>query len=237
MKITEYTSAFMLIVASSLLSACDDGKIYPSDIGLDSDGGITVVMTGTVSGTSKGYDNGYTLAIAAFKDGDDFAVVSKSVTDGSEDVELNNISPEADTVELCVINSLRKRVATLCSADLKEMQENRNYFEIGVIDASVFSVINREIFSKTCVQCHGATGHSAAGLDLLYEEAYSSLVGKSSSVVVGELRVNPGNASASMLWQAVATDISESWSFHHTNLLTSDQCGFIENWINTSSND
>ena len=237
MKITEYTSAFMLIVASSLMYACDDGKIYPSDNGADSEGGMTVIMTGKVSGAGGGYDNGYTLAIAAFKDGNDFAIVSKSLTDSSEEVELNNISPEADTVELCVINSLRKRVATLCSADLKEMQGNRHYFDIGVIDASVFSVINREIFSKTCVQCHGATGNSAAGLDLLYEEAYSSLVGIPSSVVDGELRVKPGDATASTLWQAVATDISESWSFHHTNLLTSDQCGFIENWINTSSHD
>ncbi|MDE7108999.1 MAG: hypothetical protein K2O49_03385, partial [Muribaculaceae bacterium] len=93
-------------------------------------------------------------------------------------------------------------------------------------------VIETGVFATTCSQCHGATGHAAAGLDLLPEQAYAMLVGVSSTVIPDEMRVAPGDASASTLWQALATDISDAWAFSHSNLLTFEKTGFIESWIN-----
>ena len=225
------------IAATVIATGCDDGKIYPSDTDLSGDNGISVVMTGTISGVGNSYDSGYTLALAAFKEGNEFAVVSKTVGDGSEAIELTNVSPSVSSIELCVINSLRKRIMTLASMALEGAPGDRVNFDVGDVDASPFSVINREIFSTTCVQCHGATGHAAAGLDLQPDLAYRMLVGVPSGVVEGEMRVKPGDANASVLWQAVATDVSSTWSFHHNNLLTPEQAGFIENWINTSKDD
>lgn len=229
---------FKLIAAASLsLTGCDDGRIYPSDTDLSGDKGLNVVMTGKISGAGNAYESGYSLALAAFNEGNEFAVVSKTVSDGSDAVELTNVSPAASSIELCVINSLRKRIMTLASISLTESSGNRVNFDIGEIDASPFSVIDREVFSTTCVQCHGAAGHAAASLDLQPGMAYRMLVGIPSTVIEGEIRVKPGDAAASTLWQAVATDVSSAWSFHHNNLLTSDQSGFIESWINSLKDD
>lgn len=225
------------IAATAIATGCDDGKIYPSDADLSGDNGISVVMTGTITGAGNSYESGYTLALAAFNEGNEFAVASKTVGDGSETIELTNVSPTVNSVELCVINSLRKRILTLAYVAVDGSAGDRVVFDIGDVDASPFSVINREIFSTTCVQCHGATGHAAAGLDLQPDKAYEMLVNVPSTVVDGMRRVAAGDASASTLWQAVATDVSSTWKFHHNNLLTPDQSAFIENWINNLQND
>lgn len=227
----------LTFVAAAFATACDDGRIYPVDADLSGDNGMRVIMTGTITGAGTAYESGYTLALAAFDDGNEFAVVSKTVGDGSEAVELVNVSPSVSSIELCVINTLRKRIATLASIPVSGSAGERVEFEIGDVDASQFAVINHEIFSTTCIQCHGATGHAAAGLDLRAEEAYGMLVGVASTVEDGMQRVCPGDAAASTLWRAVATDVSSSWSFHHNNLLTPDRCGFIENWINNTQDD
>ena len=98
----------LLLLLPFLLSGCDDGRIYPTDIDLSGDSGITVVMTGEISGSSDSYESGYSLVLAAFNESDDYAIVSKTVHDGSDSVELSNVSPKASTIELCLINSLRK---------------------------------------------------------------------------------------------------------------------------------
>lgn len=237
MRTSDLFKLAVAIAVTAIATGCDDGKIYPSDVDFSGDNGISVVMTGTITGAGNSYESGYTLALAAFNEGNEFAVASKTVGDGSETVELTNVSPTVNSVELCVINSLRKRILTLASVDVDVSAGDRVTFDIGNVDASPFSAINREIFSTTCVQCHGATGHAAAGLDLQPDKAYEMLVNVPSTVVDGLKRVVPGDAGASTLWQAVATDASSSWSFHHNNLLTSDQSAFIENWINNSQND
>lgn len=232
MKTADFVKGIILFALPGILAACDDGKIYPSENDNFGGDGITVTMIGKISGSENAYGSGYSLALAAFSDGNSFAVVSKSVGDGDDGVTLSNVSTSASTIELCIINSLRKKVMTLASMSLKEGNDKNVTFNVGDIDASPFAVIDNNIFSATCIQCHGATGHAAAGLDLQPGEAYRMLVDVPSTVVEGLKRVEPGNASASTLWEAVATDESASWTFNHSNLLTSDESGFIENWIN-----
>lgn len=80
-----------------------------------------------------------------------------------------------------------------------------------------------------------ATGHSAASLNLTAGNAYDMLVGAPSTVVESATRVEPGNASASTLWEAVATDVSDGWAFAHRNLLVDNYIDFIEYWINSGA--
>lgn len=229
-------TVWLLAPVSLAIVACDDGKIYPDNATIETTG-FTLTMKGEITGCDQ-YDNtGYTVALAAFEDGNDFAVVSKNLFDGTDDVTVTNVDRKVSTVEVCIINRLRERVFTLLSENVEGATFNDVIFNVGEVNVGMFQVISSEIFTKTCLQCHGATGTSAAGLDLSPEKAYADLVNVPSKVVEGEMIVTPGDAAASTLWQIVATDISDSWNFDHSNLLTTDKSSFIESWINKGAND
>lgn len=230
MKMRCKTICLFWAVIPFAFAGCDDGKIYPEETEGNSTG-LTVVMKGDISGAGNFYGDGFALTLSAFEDGNDYAVISKTVSDGNSDVTLSNIPARANTVELCVINSLRKRVMRLASLSVEDTPDREMVFNVGEVDASPFNVIGECVFATTCVQCHGATGKAAAGLDLLPEKAYSMLVDVPSTVVEGEMRVRPGEPDVSTLWQAVATPLSESWKYDHKNLLTIDCQKFIEEWI------
>lgn len=221
-------------VVALFATGCDDGKIYPDNSGVATTG-FTVTMKGELTGCDQYADTQYTVALAVFEDDNEFAVVSKNLNDGNDDISMTNVDRKVSTVEVCIINRLRKRVITLLSKSIDTTEDV--VFNIGELDAAPFAVICSEIFNKTCLQCHGGTETPAAGLDLNASKAYSDIVNKPSTVVEGEMIVNPGNASASTLWQVVATDISESWRFDHSNLLTSEKSSFIESWINNGAHD
>ena len=230
MDIRSFLYSTLLTAASLTLASCDDGRIYPSDGSETGGSGRSVVMKGEVTGCGDFYGTDYSVVLAAFCEGNRFASVTKTVSDGSEDVTLTNISGDAASVELCVINRLRERIFTLATLPLTSGQTGEITFEIGKADASPFNVIETGVFATTCSQCHGATGHAAAGLDLLPEQAYAMLVGVSSTVIPDEMRVAPGDASASTLWQALPTDISDASAFSHSYLPTFAKTGFKESW-------
>lgn len=100
-----------------------------------------------------------------------------------------------------------------------------------VVDATLLDAVQRQVFNARCVQCHGGSNHAAAGLYLTAGSARESLVGVASEVEPGAVRVVAGNHAASLLWQAVATDISKNWSFNHSELITPDAVYLTATWI------
>lgn len=228
--------ASCLAAALSLFGACDDGRIYDEGGSSVAQGGMTVTLEGEISGCGDYEDDSkYSVVLAAFKADDPFAVVSKPVSDGSGQVTLSNITGDVASVELCVINRLRERIFTFVSKDVDASGETDIILDAGSVNVGKFAAITEGIFTPSCSRCHGAGSHAAAGLDLMPSEAYGMLVNVPSTVVEGEMRVLPGNASASTLWQAVATGASADWAFNHANLLTVDKNEFIENWINSGA--
>ncbi len=231
-----YSIKFFIFTILCTLTSCDDGKIYPDEREVLTDG-LSVTVKGEFEGCRQ-YDNsGYAIVVAAFKEYDDFAIISKPLTDGTRNIILKNIDSSASSVEICVISRLREKVFSIASMPIDAAYCQNYTFDAGQLNVAPFSVINNNIFASSCVQCHGATGNSAASLDLTTEEAYRNLVNVHSTVIDGDMRVRPGDAHASTLWQAVASDISESWRFDHSNLLSEETSGFIQEWINNGADD
>ncbi len=229
-------SALALAAFSLICGGCDDGKIYPDTSTIEATG-FTLTMKGEITGCAQYDGASYTAVLAAFEEGNEFAVVSKNLSDVTDDVTVTNVDRKVSTVEVCIINRLRKRIVTLASQNVSGDTDNDVIFNVGEVNVSPFSGINHDIFSTTCLQCHGGTETAATGLDLNASKAYADLVNVPSTVVEGEKIVDPGNASASTLWQIVATDVSQSWRFDHSNLLTTDKSSFIEFWINNGAHD
>lgn len=215
-------------------AACDEGDIRPDNTAATAEG-FSIRLTATISGADT-WVSPYRLSLAGFTDGDEYAAVVKNLdaTDGEAvDITLPGITPGIATVELCVLDGLRRRVVTLASVDVTGMQPmSTGVLEAGNVDAGMFATIQHRVFSTTCANCHGASNHAAAGLYLTEGRSYGSLVGEASTVVDGALRVAPGDASSSVLYRALATDMSASWRYDHSVEIPSQSTlDMIKSWI------
>lgn len=98
-------------------------------------------------------------------------------------------------------------------------------------DLTLTDAVQRQIFTARCVQCHGGSSQAAAGLYLTEGVSRQALVNRPSTVVDGATLVVPGNHDASLLWQAVASDISTEWRYNHSTLLTEADKYLLSTWI------
>lgn len=217
----------------TVFSACDDGKIYEEATGGGEKNTASVVFSGEVTGISTWPDE-YAVVIAGFSDSD-FAVISKPVT-GTE-MTMDGITSDITTIELCVINRLRKRVVSFAQTAPVAGAGGNIMFAVGSCDAGMYGALQSTVFDAACVQCHGGSSHAAAGLRLTASDSYSALVNIPSIKEPGAVRVEPGNAAVSVLWQALATGVSESWAYHHHTILSNTTSAeLVKSWIDAGAN-
>ena len=220
------------VFAATVFCSCDEGRLY-DDNAASAEEGRTAMLHATVKG-SETWPLNYTLAIAGFAAGNDYALISKSITievDGVCDIELTGIPAEATTVELCIIDRLRRRIATFISADCGS-SAGTILLAGDAIDVSMSQTIQRDIFNTTCSQCHGAIGFAAGGLNLTEGKSFGSLVSVSSVKIPGLNRVEPGNSAASVLYRVLSSGESSSWSYNHSaEVPRQEKLELIKNWI------
>ena len=222
---------YTLIAAAAV--ACDDGRIY--DDAAQAGGGeatATVRFSGRVAGLDS-WTGGYTVAVAGFGDSD-YAEVAKAVTAG--ELEMGGITGDIRSVELCVINRLRKRVATFASVGTAKGSDGYIHLDAGDVDAGMYAAVQTAVFDAACVQCHGGSNHSAASLNLTAPGSREALVDCGSVKEPGMMRVVPGDASASVLWRALATDMSDDWAYrHHTIISNTTSVSLVKDWIDAGA--
>ena len=102
---------YVLLLCATLLSSCDDGRIAEEDFNLEEEGRVAKVEV-KLEG-QKTWPSGYSISIAGFSDNSPYAEITKSIrTDenGQADVTLSGIPDNVKTLEVCVVNSVRRRV-------------------------------------------------------------------------------------------------------------------------------
>ena len=223
----------LFICLIHMLASCDEGRIYPDETVQTEEGG-TARFSGTVAGLDT-WSRGYTLALAGFEEGNDYALISKNIEPAVEggrcDVALSGIPAEVTKIELCAIDRLRRRVATFLAADYNP---NAATLQIDAerVDMSMAAAIQNEIFNTTCVQCHGATGHAAARLNLLEGQSFANLISVPSRKIPGKDRVAPGSSNESVLFLILDTGISAAWSYDHSvEVVRQETRALIRKWI------
>lgn len=219
--------------AGLLLAGCDEGRLYGDDVVIANEGGSARVTT-VISGMDTWTDS-YTLAVAGFGDGNEFALISKnieaSVADGKCDVVLTGIPPEVATIELCAIDRLRRRVATFASSDFIAGKDTLN-INIPSVNLSMPRAIQQEIFNTTCIQCHGGSNYIAAGLNLTEGESFSNMISVPSAKIPDINRVQAGNSSSSVLYLILSGSSSSTWSYDHSvEVIRQEKLDLIRNWI------
>ena len=229
--------SFILAALALGLASCDEGRIYNDDTVQTEEGG-TARFSGTISGTDT-WSQGYTLALAGFAEGNDYALISKNIeisgTDGNYDITLSGIPGEVTSIELCAIDRLRRRVATFLSADYQPQDGTLQISPDGV-DMSMSTAIQTEIFNTTCTQCHGGSGYAAAGLDLLAGDSFANLISIPSRKIPGMDRVAPGTSNESELFLILSTDLSADWNYDHSvEVVRQEKLDLIRNWIDNGA--
>ncbi|MBD5342208.1 MAG: hypothetical protein HDR93_02980 [Bacteroides sp.] len=223
---------FKWILPLLVLCSCDEGRIWPDDvIETNSDGlTATVVITGA-TGADRWF-SGYSLAVGGFTPGSEYALISKNIvtdSDGSATVVLTGVPAEVETIELCVIDRLRRRVASFSSVPVGAA--NVTITSEGA-DFSPEQAIQTEVFNTTCINCHGGASFSAAGLNLTQEHAFRELIGVTSVKDPEMMRVHPGQPDKSLLYNILAGEDSKEWNYDHSVEITaSERLDLIKNWI------
>lgn len=231
---------YLILLGSAVLSSCDEGDIPEKAPVLDADGRAAKV-TADVTGLDS-WPSTYTIAVAAFAENNQYASFVKDLkastaTDGT--YTFYNIPEGVKTLEICAVNSLRRRIATFAQMDISEISDTIR-FDAGQVNVGMFQALQDNIFTARCAACHGGgSGAAAANLHLGVGRSYADLVGVASTVSPTELRVEAGNADSSVLYKVLATDFSDSWSRPHSNFLSTDEDQYklrmLRDWINNGA--
>ena len=219
-----------LLALLALAASCDDGRLYADRLILPEEGRV-VRLTATLDGLDTWAD-GYSVVLAGFGEGSDYAVIAKSVQaadDGTVDITMSGVAEEVTTLEVCAINRIRKRVATYYELDCSTLADDTLRIDAGRLDVGMFATIQQDIFDRTCTGCHG----EGRWLDLSAGASHRTLVGQPSTVFEGRTRVLPGHADESVLYTILTTDESANLGTDHQTqfTLSEEQFTLIEDWI------
>lgn len=218
------------LLLNFVLFSCDDGRIYEEAVVIPEEGRV-VKLTGQLTG-AENWSSGYSVVVAGFDETKDYAIITKAVPASEcREVVLSGINEEVTRIELCVVNRLRKRILSYETFDCPVTADTIR-LDAGTVDVGMYATLQIRLFNTTCANCHGASTNAAAGLYLTEGKSYNALVNQPSGKVTDKLLVNPGNADESVLYQALATNISATWNYDHTKEVLSDSwLDVLEDWI------
>lgn len=228
-----------LLTASLLvtLAACDEGRLDDSRLLMPDRTGIAACVDAPVLRTD-GYDGtGYTLALAGFAPGSDYAEVCRNITaddlsdSGVLTVTLSDIPASVTQVRLCVLDRLRKQVSVFVTADCTDTADTLRLRDVPS-DLSLTGALSNRLFTPQCVACHGDNGHKAAGLDLTAGAVERSLLMVPSRKMPGWMLVVPGHYESSVLHRVLSTHESSTWAYDHSSEIADPALlTLIEHWI------
>lgn len=235
----------ILCLSFFLFASCDSGDIEEQQLSI-TDQGYTVKLTTVISGINS-WDNKYSVSLAGFTTGDNYAQVVRAIpnttTDGTlVEMVLSNIGDNINTVELAITNRLRERIITLASVNLDEYTDEKDTIrmDLGQTDVSRFGALQMGLFDKACIQCHGGNGGAgAASLNLTEGRSFANLVNIPSTRREGMMRVVSGDAQASLIHQMMADGGENLLHVNHTEILSNqfrenlnEVRQLIDDWIN-----
>lgn len=229
-----------LAAAVLLMASCDDGHV-DDPVYNNSEESYNVQIIGTFKSLST-WSGSYSVAAACFNESSEYSLIQKvlpaTATDTSVDtLRLSNVPTTAQTIEIAVVNILRKRVASIYTYEIPKSHPSSDTItlDVGTLDVGMFGAINRFVFQGTstnCSRCH-ASATATAHLDLTAANAYSSLVGVPAYVDPTQTRVVAGNSGNSYLYK-VLTEGDDNISYAHPRLFENDNKPFLDiirSWI------
>lgn len=230
-----------LLLLLPILTACDSGDVH--EVYHQTSSGRTAQLTASDVKEWEDLPEGYNLALAAFGSNSQYALgqrilSSSDVEDGRLRVVLAQLSDTVSTVELCVTNTLRKKVLSLQSQDATAQSANDTIrLECMMKALTTAACLQTGFFDEACIRCHGGGNHSARGLNLTTGHSVTMLVNVPSASHPDVLRVSGGEPEESLLHQILAESGAAVLHVNHVEILhklgvdTDVLRTFIDEWI------
>ena len=228
---------FLLLL---LTASCDSGDVH--EVYRRTSTGRTALLTGSVD-EWEDLPEGYNIALAAFSSSSDYApgqriLSSSDVESGRVRVMLSELSDTVSTVELCVTNTLRKKVLTLQHVDPSSLPaQDTIRLESALRALTPAACLQTGLFNEACIRCHGGGNQSARGLNLTEGHSMAMLVNVPANSNPDVLRVSGGNPEESLLHRILAEDGQSVLHVNHVEMLhklgvdANVLRAFIDEWI------
>lgn len=225
--------------------SCDDGHVDDPVFQHNTEG-YNVQITGTFRSQNTWTGN-YSVVAAAFDEESDYSLIQKvlpsSATDDVQEiVKLSNIPAQSTTIEIAIVNSLRKRIATIYRYEIPDTYDSKDTIriDVGELNVGMFATINNCVLQGTstnCSMCHRGK-NAAANLDLTPENAYASIVNVLAEKRNTMMRVLPYDASNSFFYKVI-TEGDENVSYSHLGFFAEEKyAAFIDiiaSWIDSGA--
>ncbi len=228
---------YLYILAILLaFTACDEGRLYEDNTYSGNVEGRVIVLQGSLTGADS-WPSKYDLVIAGFNSTSDYYVVSKDVQlsdNGTVNLTLRGIPDEVTRASLCIVNKISLLVASFVQEDFP-IDLDTLHIDVTNLDVSMFNAIQENVFTTTCVQCHGGSNFAGGGLYLTQGNAYDNLVDVPATTIEDTLRVKSGDAEGSLLFNLVTlSSANNSFEETHFGMIYQDdpKITLIEDWIN-----
>ena len=226
------------------MASCDDGHI-DDPVYNGGSATYTAQVTGTFQSVGT-WAGSYSVALACFNGESNYSllqtVIPASAEGENQVLTLTNIPTETKTIEVAIVNVLRKRIATLYSYNIPADQHLNDTIKLNVgnLNVGMFGAINQFIFqgqATNCARCHSGAA-PAADLDLSLANAYRNLVGIQATKDNTKTRVVAGNAQESFLYKVIAEG-DANVGYSHPGLFADENYApfveIIKNWINAGA--
>lgn len=190
-----------------LLSACDEGKIYPDEM---IDSGRTATVNLHFTGLDAWPQKNNMALISLGEDGTTPILVKRILEPSSEaetvTMTLNNLSTETRSIAVAVVTSGMSLVHSYQSFPVDASGEALTLPET-TVEVATFSRMQSQVFNQKCVVCHGGSTSVAGDLNLTTEKAYVALVNiKAPHSAEGKNYVTPGDINNSYLLDVLDHD-------------------------------
>ncbi len=211
--------------------SCDSGDIYPDEF--EYENGV-VVKASFIFEELGTFPSNYQVLFGAFGNGKVEPIVSKTIVKPKQGQEvtimLDNLPDDATSLKLCLTTLGKQPVYTFYKMDVPKAVGDSIVIPIQEIHLMQFDRIQQQVFTPSCVACHGNPG--AAGLSLSEGISYANLVNVSSTrSAEHQSRVTPSDIEASFI-----IDILEHGDLlktDHTSIPSkyNDDLALLKEWI------
>lgn len=225
------------MLAVLLITACDEGKIYPEEDVADL--GRTATVSVTFKGNGAWPKKNYLSVIALGSNSETPTLtkrIPKPINAGKKvSITLNNLKEDTREICIAVISNGLNIIYKYYTYEVSNNTNDNIEIELDELDLASYGRIQEQVFNTNCTTCHGGSTQIAGKLNLTPEKSYAALVNIEAPLSPDKQKyVDPGKPDESYLLEILENNDYHKDMFNSTG--KQEVLSLIETWIQEGAN-